>query len=482
MDNTGIRSRSKKYRRRVRNIRVGLTLFVICLIAVAIPVIREMLRKPAQITIQVADIEVTQGTALPSYTADVKIQDKDKNKLTKTYTAEDFAKDLQKGKDITISSKADSNIEGTYVITAKLSEKIKKELNGAWKKKAQVTIRNGTCTVKNPIGVWNGNKFKKYDGTYVTSDFVVSKGNTYYFDADGNKVTGWQTIENALYCFDEKGIMQKSGWITTDDGRAYLSDDGKALSGWQTIDGKEYYFDSKGIAATGELKLGLEKCKFSESGELLSKEKTEIDPGKPMVALTFDDGPGPRTSEILDQLKKYNAHATFFMLGKNVKSYPDAIKQMLKDGNELGNHSYDHQQLTKIDAEAIAKEVNDTNENIKNICGSPATVLRPPYGAINDTVKSSVGMPMILWNVDTLDWKTRNTQSIIDEVMRNLKDGDIILMHDIHTQTVDAALQLIPKLEEEGYQLVTVSEMAAAKNKTLENGTAYSDFISTSKK
>ena len=74
---------------------------------------------------------------------------------------------------------------------------------------------------------------------------------------------------------------------------------------------------------------------------------------------------------------------------------------MLKDGNELGNHSYDHQQLTKIDAEAIAKEVNDTNENIKNICGSPATVLRPPYGAINDTVKSSVGMPMILWNVDT---------------------------------------------------------------------------------
>ena len=237
MDNTGIRSRSKKYRRRVRNIRVGLTLFVICLIAVAIPVIREMLRKPAQITIQVADIEVTQGTALPSYTADVKIQDKDKNKLTKTYTAEDFAKDLQKGKDITISSKADSNIEGTYVITAKLSEKIKKELNGAWKKKAQVTIRNGTCTVKNPIGVWNGNKFKKYDGTYVTSDFVVSKGNTYYFDADGNKVTGWQTIENALYCFDKKGIMQKSRWITTDDGRAYLSDDGKALIGWQSIDG-----------------------------------------------------------------------------------------------------------------------------------------------------------------------------------------------------------------------------------------------------
>ena len=440
MDNTEIRRR-RRNRRRVRNIRVGLTLFTICIVAIAIPVVRGILRKPAQITIQVADVEIKQGEQLPVYSADIKIRDKDRNKLTKDYTAEDFAKDLKKGKNITFLSKADANTEGTYVIIAKLNSNIKKNLEGDWKKKVQVTIKNGTCKVKNPTGVWEGNKFKKYDGTYVTSDFVVSKGNTYYFDADGNKV-----------------------------------------SGWQTIDGKEYYFDSKGIAATGKLKLGLEKCKFSESGELLSKEKTEIDPGKPMVALTFDDGPGPRTSEILDQLKKYNAHATFFMLGKNVKSYPDAIKQMLKDGNELGNHSYDHQQLTKIDAEAIAKEVNDTNENIKNICGSPATVLRPPYGAINDTVKSSVGMPMILWNVDTLDWKTRNTQSTIDEVMRNLKDGDIILMHDIHTQTVDAALQLIPKLEEEGYQLVTVSEMAAAKNKTLENGTAYSDFISTSKK
>lgn len=476
MDNTGIRARRKRYRRRVRNIRVGLTLFVICMIAVAIPIIREILRQPAQITIQVADVEIMQGGTLPAYTADVKIKDKDKNKLTKTYTAEDFAKDLQNGKDITISSKADPNTEGTYVITAKLSEKMKKNLNGDWKKKAQVTIKNGTCTVKNPTGVWEGNKFKKYDGTYVTVDFVVSKGNTYYFDEEGKKVTGWQTIADSLYFFDKEGVMQKSGWTTTDDGKAYLTDDGKAMTGWQTLDGKEYYFDSKGIAETGEVTIGLEKCTFNENGELISKETLPVDPNKPMVALTFDDGPGPRTTELLAQLKKYNAHATFFMLGKNVTKYPDAVKQMLADGNELGNHSYDHQQLTKIDAEAIAKEVGDTNENIKSICGSPATVLRPPYGAINDTVKSSVGMPMILWNVDTLDWKTRNAQSTIDEVMKNLKDGDIILMHDIHTETIDAALELIPKLEEEGYQLVTVSEMAAAKNKTLENGTAYSSF------
>ena len=163
------------------------------------------------------------------------------------------------------------------------------------------------------------------------------------------------------------------------------------------------------------------------------------------------------------------------MLGKNVKSYPDAIKQMLKDGNELGNHSYDHQQLTKIDAEAIAKEVNDTNENIKNICGSPATVLRPPYGAINDTVKSSVGMPMILWNVDTLDWKTRNAQNTINVVLSRVKDGDIILMHDLYDATGEASETIIPELVKRGFQLVTVSELASYRGGMIP-GRSYSQF------
>ena len=178
-----------------------------------------------------ADVEIKQGEQLPAYSADIKIRDKDRNKLTKDYTAEDFAKDLKKGKNITFLSKADANTEGTYVIIAKLNSNIKKNLEGDWKKKVQVTIKNGTCKVKNPTGVWEGNKFKKYDGTYITSDFVVSKGNTYYFDSDGKKVTGWQMIEGALYCFDNKGIMQRSGWVAKDDGKAYLTDEGKALIG-----------------------------------------------------------------------------------------------------------------------------------------------------------------------------------------------------------------------------------------------------------
>ena len=472
-----IRRRKKRHRRRVRNIRVCLTLFAICLVAIAIPTIRVLLRKPAKITIQMADIEIIQGEQLPAYSADVKITDKDHIRLEKDYTAAQLAKELQNGKGITFSSSADANTEGTYVITAKLDAAIQKKLSNEWKKKVEISIKNGTCNVKNPTGAWENNKFKKYDGTYVTSDFVDSMGNTYYLDEKGEKVTGWQTIQNAMYCFDTEGAMQKSAWVEKDNGKAYVGEDGKALTGWQTLDDKQYYFDAEGIAATGEVTIGLEKCKFSDSGELISKEKAAIDPKKPMVALTFDDGPGARTKEVLDQLKKYNAHATFFMLGKNVEKYADVVKQMQEDGNELGNHSYDHKQLSTLDATGIAGEVGNTNQAIKNVCGKTATVMRPPYGAINDTVKANVGMPMILWSIDTLDWKTRNAQSTINNVMTKVKDGDIILMHDIHTETVDAALTLIPKLEEAGYQLVTVSEMAQAKGVTLENGKAYSTIV-----
>ena len=102
--------------------------------------------------------------------------------------------------------------------------------------------------------------------------------------------------------------------------------------------------------------------------------------------------------------------------------------------------------------------------------------MRPPYGAISQTVKENVDMPMILWNIDTLDWKTRDAEKTIENVMENVKDGDIILLHDIHTETIDAAIKLIPMLQEEGYQLVTVSELAGAKGIKMEKGAKYTDF------
>ena len=193
------------------------------------------------------------------------------------------------------------------------------------------------------------------------------------------------------------------------------------------------------------------------------------------IAITFDDGPGERTHELLDMLEKYDAHATFFMQGIHVSEYADDVERMKEIGCEIGNHSYDHPQLTG-EADGGASQVAKTNELLKQACGQPATVLIPPYGAVNDQVKAAVGMPMILWNIDTLDWKTKDTQSTIDCVLNTADDGDIVLMHDIHSSTVDAALQLIPKLIENGYQLVTVSEMAEARDIILENGKVYTDF------
>lgn len=145
-------------------------------------------------------------------------------------------------------------------------------------------------------------------------------------------------------------------------------------------------------------------------------------------------------------------------------------------GCEIGNHTNTHANLTKLDVAGINNEIGTVDQLLADIIGRGATVIRPPWGEKNDTVKSTVQNPLIMWSIDTLDWKTRNAESTISTVMNNVGDGDIILMHDIHTQSVDAAIQLIPKLQAAGYQLVTVSELAQSRNINMEKGGVYSQF------
>ena len=268
----------------------------------------------------------------------------------------------------------------------------------------------------------------------------------------------------------------KTGWLEHENAKYYLEADGRMAVGWKDMEDKKYYFDQEGKMASGTVYLGMTKCTFSEDGVLEAMEESKIDPGKPMVALTFDDGPGKRTGELLEVIAQYHAHATFFMQGKNIPSYQDVVKRMKEIGCELGSHSFDHPNLSKLDEAGIRSQLDQTNQNLINAAGQAATVLRPPYGAIGSTLRAAAGMPLILWNIDTLDWKTRNAQATIDTVMQQVKDGDIILMHDIHSESVDAAIELIPKLIAEGYQLVTVSEMAAAKGVTMQNGEKYTNF------
>ncbi len=180
----------------------------------------------------------------------------------------------------------------------------------------------------------------------------------------------------------------------------------------------------------------------------------------PAIALTFDDGPSAETTpQVLDILKRYKAKATFYMLGSKVAGNEDLIKRMVSEGHEIGNHSWDHPNLSKLTSDQIAWQVNTTNDTIASIIGQPPHTLRPPYGATNDTVRAVTGMPEVLWTVDTLDWQSKNTQAILAKVQSQANAGGIILMHDIHQTTVNALPTVLDYLVSQGYHFVTIDEL-----------------------
>lgn len=201
-----------------------------------------------------------------------------------------------------------------------------------------------------------------------------------------------------------------------------------------------------------------------------------VNPDKPMIALTFDDGPSYYTPRILNCLEQHGQAATFFVVGYNAALYGSTMKQAYDMGCEIGNHSYNHPDLTNLSYNRIVNEMTSTNNLIYSATGANATICRTPGGSVNSTVRSAVNMPIIMWSIDTLDWKTRDTWSTVNCVLNNVKDGDIILMHDIHSPTITAAEILIPELVARGYQLVTVSELAQYKGIEIQNGTVYSSF------
>ena len=198
-----------------------------------------------------------------------------------------------------------------------------------------------------------------------------------------------------------------------------------------------------------------------------------VDSDKKLVALTFDDGPNYNTNKILDILNKYHVPATFFVLGSRIKGNEYILEKMKISGMEIGNHTYNHLLLTKYKEDKVKSEINNTSNLIFEVTGKYPTLFRPSYGSCNKMIRSIVDTPIIIWDIDTLDWKYHNSRRISSRVINKVKDGDIVLMHDIYSATANALEIIIPSLKSKGYTFVTVSDLFYYKNIPLEKGKVY---------
>lgn len=199
----------------------------------------------------------------------------------------------------------------------------------------------------------------------------------------------------------------------------------------------------------------------------------KIDKSKKMIALTFDDGPNYNTSKVIDVLNKYDIKATFFVLGSRAINNKGILKKMADSGMEIGNHTYNHLLLTKYDENKIRSEIEDTSEVIYSATKKRPKLLRPSYGSVNNKIKKVANMPIIIWDIDTLDWKYHNSKRITSRVVNKVRDGDIILMHDIYSASLNALSNIIPILQDNGYEFVTIDELFYYKGISLENGKVY---------
>lgn len=201
-------------------------------------------------------------------------------------------------------------------------------------------------------------------------------------------------------------------------------------------------------------------------------EKYTLDRAKKTIAFSFDDGPSTYDLKIIDALTESHASATFFMVGNRMNNYKSSINKMIETGMETGNHSYDHKYMGNMSKANVLNELNKTNNIFKSITGNELKIFRPPYGEVKKAYLKDTGLPSIIWSLDTLDWKYRDTEKVYNKIM-GAKDGDIILMHSLYSTTRDAVIKSLPELYKKGFQVVSVSKLAELKGKSLEEATHY---------
>ena len=199
-------------------------------------------------------------------------------------------------------------------------------------------------------------------------------------------------------------------------------------------------------------------------------ENANIDPSKPMVALTFDDGPSPQyTPRLLDGLKQRGVHATFFLIGQQVQDYPELVQRIRAEGHQIGNHTYDHAPLDRLSCGEAMADLSRCDGVLQELAGEGTYWVRPPYGFITEEELAAWSTPMLYWSVDTCDWECRDVQKEFAAICQ-ARDGDVILLHDCYGTSVEAALQAIDCLSEQGVEFVTVEELFALRGQTAEAG------------
>ncbi len=314
------------------------------------------------------------------------------------------------------------------------------------------------------------NSFIYYEDDYVENNEIIS------FKTDTKEILKLKDIFNTPYYIsklttktinqDKQQINEENNFILSKSGLVikynYLNKIKEYKINYNEIETylkEEYKMDDIVIPVLTPTKRNLNKYK-----------------NKKLIALTFDDGPSNNTKYFIKELQKRDALVTFFVVGNRVKKYEDVLKEAYLIGNQIGSHTYSHKNLLYLNEEEITKEIEKTNEAIYNVIGTKPTIIRVPYGNINKKIRSISNMNHILWNVDTLDWKYKNSNRVYKEIIKHAEDGNIILLHDIFKTSVNGVLKAIDELKKQGYEFVTIDEMVYLKNIKLDKSKTYFNF------
>lgn len=307
----------------------------------------------------------------------------------------------------------------------------------------------------------------------IVTDKTINKIKTFTYNKQTNKFLTMEDLINDINVLDydiKNLLLEKYGNINME----YLS---KVSYDYFTIDDENLtiYFNQSEIKNSSNeliyldiplnsLKLLIDIDKTEDTDIYLSIKKKDISVDDKVVALTFDDGPSQYTDKILKLLKKYDACATFFVVGNKVNFYDDTLREMLKQGSEIGNHSYSHKLLTRLSEKEFKDDLNKTQEIIKKLTGFTPKVFRPTYGGYTNKIKKYTDLSFVLWDVDSRDWSVKKKDKILKNVLPNVKSGSIVLMHDNHEYSLKALEPMIKELKAKGYKFVTVSELLELKN------------------